>query len=249
MPIHDWTRVPAGLFHHFHQDWSIEIARALNRGLLPEGVAALVEQRAGPRESDVLAIERQNPKSPREGAAGGLATEEPSTQIVRRHARASYAARANRIAIRHHLGRLVAVIEIVSPGNKDSRSALRDFVEKSVEFIEAGVHVLIVDLFPPTSRDPAGVHKQIWDEFIDEVFALPPDRDRVLASYKAGIERVAYLELLGIGDSLPSMPLFLTHHAHIKVPLEATYQTTWEAAPADLRDAVLTGKLPEQEGA
>ena len=27
MPIHDWTRLPGGLFHHFHQDWSIEIAR------------------------------------------------------------------------------------------------------------------------------------------------------------------------------------------------------------------------------
>ena len=25
MPIHDWTRVPSGLSHHFHQDWSIEI--------------------------------------------------------------------------------------------------------------------------------------------------------------------------------------------------------------------------------
>ncbi|MGH7140286.1 MAG: hypothetical protein ACREHD_31495, partial [Pirellulales bacterium] len=57
MPIHDWTRVPAGLFHHFHQDWTIEIARALNRGRLPSGVAALVEQRLGPREGDVLAIE------------------------------------------------------------------------------------------------------------------------------------------------------------------------------------------------
>jgi hypothetical protein len=33
MPIHDWTRVPVGLFHHFHQDWTIEIARDLNRPL------------------------------------------------------------------------------------------------------------------------------------------------------------------------------------------------------------------------
>jgi hypothetical protein len=58
MPIHDWTKVPARLLHHFHQDWSIGIARTLNRGRLPKGVAALVEQRSGPRESDVLAIER-----------------------------------------------------------------------------------------------------------------------------------------------------------------------------------------------
>ena len=24
MPIHDWTRGPAGLFYHFQQDWSID---------------------------------------------------------------------------------------------------------------------------------------------------------------------------------------------------------------------------------
>ena len=59
MPIHDWTRVPAGLFHDFHQSWSIRIKDALNAGLLSKGVAALVEQRAGPREPDVLAIERR----------------------------------------------------------------------------------------------------------------------------------------------------------------------------------------------
>ena len=34
MPIHDWARVDAGIFHAFHHDWITEIARALNRGLL-----------------------------------------------------------------------------------------------------------------------------------------------------------------------------------------------------------------------
>jgi hypothetical protein len=57
MPLHDWTRVPPGLLHHFHQDWSIEFARTLNRGGLPKGVSALVERRSGPLEADVLAIE------------------------------------------------------------------------------------------------------------------------------------------------------------------------------------------------
>jgi hypothetical protein len=52
MPLHDWTRVPSGLFHHFHQSWTIRISDALNAGRLPKGVAALVEQKAGPRESD-----------------------------------------------------------------------------------------------------------------------------------------------------------------------------------------------------
>jgi hypothetical protein len=42
MPVHDWARVDAGIFHHFHVAWIDEIARALNRGLLP---AALPEPR------------------------------------------------------------------------------------------------------------------------------------------------------------------------------------------------------------
>jgi hypothetical protein len=28
MPIHDWTRVDAGLFHDFRQDWTIELRRS-----------------------------------------------------------------------------------------------------------------------------------------------------------------------------------------------------------------------------
>lgn len=50
MPIHDWSRIQSGLFHHFHQHWSIEITRALNCGNLHNGLSALVEQRAGPKE-------------------------------------------------------------------------------------------------------------------------------------------------------------------------------------------------------
>ncbi|HEX5445999.1 MAG TPA: hypothetical protein VFW87_19390, partial [Pirellulales bacterium] len=29
MPIHDWSRVNAGIFHHFHQNWMIQLAHAL----------------------------------------------------------------------------------------------------------------------------------------------------------------------------------------------------------------------------
>lgn len=31
MPVHDWTRVEAGIFHHFHHAWIEENTRALNR--------------------------------------------------------------------------------------------------------------------------------------------------------------------------------------------------------------------------
>lgn len=243
MPLHDWTRVPPGLFHHFHQDWSIEIARALNRGLLPKGLSALVEQRAGAPEGDVLSIESQERASKGEEAREpGIATvQRPVARIVRRTRNKGYTRRANRIVVKHHLGRIVAVIEILSPGSKDSRAALREFVEKAIDFMRAGVHVLILDLFPPTSRDPCGIHKAIWDELQEEEFTFPPGKDRILVSYETGEERVAYIEPIGVGDVLPPMPLFLGREMHVLVPLEATYQTAWEASPEELRMAVEQG--------
>ncbi|MBI3408161.1 MAG: hypothetical protein HY040_07380 [Planctomycetes bacterium] len=100
MPIHDWTRVPAGLFHDFHQSWSIRIKDALNRGILPKGVDALVEQRSGPLEADVLAIERRM-KSRIDDSSGGVATmERPVTRIVRRTSREIF---SDRIVVKHHL--------------------------------------------------------------------------------------------------------------------------------------------------
>lgn len=246
MPIHDWTRVPAGLFHHFHQDWTIELARALNRGRLPRGVAALVEQRLGPREADVLAIEHR--AIPLQAEDRGVATlPPPAAQIVRRTESGLFSDRANRIVVKHHLGRIIAVIEIVSPGNKDCRASLREFVDKSVDFLRAGIHVLVVDLFPPTSRDPFGIHKAIWDEFVDEPFPLAGGKDRIVASYKSGTERVAYVEPVAVGDKLPDMALFLSCDLHVSAPLESTYRTAWDASPFELRTAVETGVMPEQD--
>ena len=32
MPIHDWSQVDAGCFHHFHLSWACRISDALNSG-------------------------------------------------------------------------------------------------------------------------------------------------------------------------------------------------------------------------
>jgi hypothetical protein len=249
MPIHDWTRVYAGLFHDFHQSWSIRIKDAMNSGLLPEGLTALVEQRSGPKESDVLAVDFLGKRRPRGSDGGVLIAAPPATRIVRKSNKEHYADRANRIVVKHNLGQTVAVIEIVSPGNKDSKSAFKEFLEKSLGFIDAGIHLLIVDLFPPTKRDPHGVHRAIWDEFENEevFFEFPPGKDRILASYDAGREKGAYVEPVAVGDSMPEMPLFVVEGHHIRVPLEATYEATWSALPKPMQTYVMTGKPPGEE--
>lgn len=58
MPMHDWTNVEPTIYHHFHQQWSIAICNALNAGLLPPGLSALIEQHTGGVVPDVLAVER-----------------------------------------------------------------------------------------------------------------------------------------------------------------------------------------------
>ena len=104
--------------------------------------------------------------------------------------------KANRIVVRHRHGQVVAVVEIVSPGNKASKNELRTFVEKTSELIMQGIHLLVIDLFPPGKRDPQGIHKAIWDEFLEEEIVLPADQPLTLAAYDAGPPPVAYVEWL-----------------------------------------------------
>ncbi len=237
MPMHDWSRVNAGLFHHFHQGWCWEIGGALNRGPLPDGYTALVEQRSGSRETDVLAIEE---KAIDDATAGGVALRvRPQTKHVRQSERDYYADKASRIAIRHRLGRVVAFIEIVSPGNKHDDVSLRNFCEKVVEAIRSRIHVLVIDPFPPTRRDPAGIHKAIWDHFEeDDPFNLTGDQNRVLASYEADGINTAFIETIAVGEALPAMPLFIAPGVHVPVPLEESYSRAWNATPKSVRRLV-----------
>jgi hypothetical protein len=101
------------------------------------------------------------------------------------------------------------------------------------------VHVLVVDLFPPTTRDPVGIHKAIWDHFEPEDPFEPLEaRSRVIASYEADGVNTAYVETPAIGDPLPAMPLFIAPGAHILVPLEETYQRAWTDTPNSVRRLV-----------
>lgn len=72
-PIHDWSQVDAGLFHHFHQRWIAAISDALNAGGLPPDYYALAEQRTAGREPDVLALHLPVGHADRGSGHGGTA--------------------------------------------------------------------------------------------------------------------------------------------------------------------------------
>ncbi len=154
MPIHDWTRVRANRFHDFHQSWTVDLERSLNCGVLPKGYFALLENKTICPKPDVITLSL--PFKLGEGVTGGLAVAEtpPQVKIQAQSDAVTYARKANRVSVRHPDGEVVAVIEIVSPGNKDSKHAARSFARKTTEFLFAGVNLLIIDLFPPSKRDP-----------------------------------------------------------------------------------------------
>lgn len=54
MPIRDWTRVHARIFHRFHERWVGAITDALNQRLLPPDYYALAEQQGAGFDPDVL---------------------------------------------------------------------------------------------------------------------------------------------------------------------------------------------------
>jgi Protein of unknown function (DUF4058) len=237
MPIHDWTRVDAGLFHDFHQSWTVTLRNVLNEGVLPPDYFALAEQRVQGPIADVLTLKLSPDLTDQPSEEGGIsvATVSPRTRLVRRSDRSVYADKADRITVRHRHGDVVAVIEIVSPGNKGGKADFQKFIKKSAELILKGIHLLVIDLFPPSPRDPQGIHKAIWDEFEEEELEPVPGKPLTLASYDAGPERVGYVEMVGVGDLLPDMPLFLRPEIYVPAPLDASYQTAWAHFPRAMK--------------
>lgn len=241
MPIHDWTHVEAGIFHSFHQAWTVALMDALNSNGLPPGYFALVEQFTGSEYPDVVALQWR-PKGtfqppPLNGVA--IAERPPRARFMTSVEIDPYVRRSNRVVIKHPTGEVVSVIEIISPGNKRSQAAMTDFVWKAEDLLRRGIHLLIVDLFPPTPRDPHGIHKAIWDQFQDEPFEMPADKPLTVAAYSAGPPPTAYVEPVAVGDELPSgMPIFLSPATYIPAPLDATYRSTWEKCPAPVRELI-----------
>jgi hypothetical protein len=238
MPIHDWTRVDAGTCHDFHQGWTIEIRNRLNGGILPDGYFARADQRVSGPEPDIATLRMRGPDF-----AGGLIVADTPPRI-KQAARveteaARYARKANRIVIRQGLGRVVAILEVVSPGNKDSKHAIASFVAKAVDFLLDGIHVLVIDPFPPGPRDPDGIAQALWDELVGEPLdTTSADTPRIVAAIDAGEPLTAHVDAVSLGEPLPDAPLFLAPGGYVNVPLEETYLAAWDVTPGPIRALV-----------
>lgn len=245
MPIHDWKRVSAGIFHDFHMGWTVELRNALNGGLLPEGFYALAEPVAGDIEPDILTLEVTDASQGNGGSNRGgitLASTPPKVELTSEKEIERYSRKRRALVIRHVSGdRIVARLEIVSEGNKSSRKRFREFINKSIAVLERGIHLLLIDLQPPTRRDPKGIHAALWEEMFDEAYEPPRGKDRTLAAYAAGLRVRAFVAPIAVGDVLPEMPLFLDGETYVNVSLEATYLAAYRGVARRWKEVLEIG--------
>ncbi len=249
MPVHDWTRVDTGAFHDFHNVWIALLRIALNSGLLPPGFYAMSEQHGGKYIADVLTLHEPAATGPPARVLSGGASVAEAPPKVRRQLSLSPAARSRRktLTIRHVSGhRIVALLEIVSPANKDRKDHVAELVDKMEDAVSHGIHLLVIDLFPPGKHDPLGLHGAFWQRMGDEPEGPPADEPLTLASYVADTPLRAYLEYISVGSAVPNMPLFLDPEFYVNPPLAETYQTAWQSTPEPWRKVLEKPPVPRR---
>lgn len=243
MPLHDWTRVTPNDFHDMHVGWITALRTRLNTGLLPEGYYAMAEHVVPPFAPDVLTLgtgRRGESPTPYSPDAGGVsaATRIDAEVTLTGNGRARHKPPERRVVVRHVQGRqLIAVIEVVSPGNKSKAKAASVLIDKSVALLQNGIHLTIIDVFPNPPRLPQGFGGAIWKSVERATAEYTPEFSRTHSSFAAqeGGGCLAHFQSSELGAPLPSLPLYLTPTVHVPLPLEEAYQDSWVGYPKPLR--------------
>ena len=215
MPLHDWTRVSPNDYHTLHVFWVTSLSVALNNGVLPPVYYAMAEHVAPPFTPDVLTLGlgdgdlddddldddfRLTPwDEPGNGGGGGgtaVATETQVEATVKARLRRKIGPPERRIAVRHVEGRrLVAVIELVSPGNKAKSKEIIALAGKSAALIEAGVHVTIIDPFPNPKSMPQGFGGRVLKALGPKTIDYTPKFSRTHAAFAVQKDRSTVAKL------------------------------------------------------
>jgi hypothetical protein len=209
MPIHDWTRVDAGAFHSHHLGWMSSLRSTLNRGGLRPGFYAM----AGHTTAD-----GEPPTSVDLDAIDDLEF---------------YAARRRRVTVFGEPDdRLVARIEMVTPGDRRSPAAVDWFVSDLLDSAARGLAVLVIDPFP-TVLGTTGLA-----DWLGEAGPFgrrrSPGRHVTFAIRAAGERSTWSISTAPLGGRWPDVVLPLESGDSASVPLEPSYVWSFEGTPRHL---------------
>jgi hypothetical protein len=126
---------------------------------------------------------------------------------------------------------LVAVIELVSPSNKDRADARDSFAAKCAAYLQRGVGVLVVDLI---SERHYNLHNTLMGLLNHPATTHMDDDTHVYASSYRPAQRQDKSQLdvwaapLTVGEPLPTLPLALRGVGCIPLDLETSYTAVRE---------------------
>jgi hypothetical protein len=233
MPLFDHFHPPLYPHHHwesFHSNWATRIADGI-QAVLPPEYQVEEHTHAGPGfEIDVATYDRDTPPDEADGAGAVLATRVAPVYAPPAPDATMPAAFPDTFEIRVFNTTagltLVAVVELVSPGNKDRPAERRAFATKCASYLAQGVSLIVVDII--TNRH-ANLHNEVMRLMEADAALDFPDGVSLYAAAYRPVRRGEkeevdlWLRRLAVGDPLPTLPLRLSGELFVPVDFEAAY--------------------------
>jgi hypothetical protein len=230
MPLLDHFHPPLHPRHpweSFHGSWCNAIMRELNQALRPRFLAAFHVHLGMQVEADVAEFDTVQPATAEgNGAEGGVALA-TWTEVATHVLPAVFPDDIEVEVLDTRDGMvLVAVVEMVSPRNKDRADARSAFAAKCAAYLQKGIGVVVVDVV--TSR-LANLHNELMRLMHQsEAFDMASDAPVYTAAYRPVRRQEqnqidTWLVPLAVGQPLPRVPLWLRGNGCFVLELEASY--------------------------
>jgi hypothetical protein len=232
VPLRDHFHPPVeniASWEEVHGAWPATIAYRLN-ATLPSKYRCGVKVHVGTLvEVDVAAFERDTAANPRDEAANGprLPWESESPTLLLETEELAPAEYEVRVFDATRAQRLVAVVELVSPSNKDRPQSRRAFVDKCHALLQQEVCVVIVDI---VTNYTSNLYAELADRLGAKAPAIAGCTIYAVACRtrpgRRGLRVETWERELSVGSPLPTLPLYLSESFKVPLELEATYEDT-----------------------
>jgi hypothetical protein len=237
MSLRDHFQPPLSVrraWESFHTQWASSIAAQLN-ARLPRRFFAEVQTHLGSQvEADVAEFESldesldESEVTPDDEEGGGVAVAVWAPPVATLTMPAVFPDDVE-VYVRDELfdARVVAVVELVSPGNKDRPENRLAFAAKSAAYLERGIGLVTVDIV--TNR-----HFNLHNELVpllglDSTYAMDESVTLYAVAYRPirrGVTNLieAWPVALAIGALIPVLPLSLKRFRPVPLDLQAAYE-------------------------
>jgi hypothetical protein len=211
----------------FHNRWANAVADSLDQ-ILPRRYFARVQVNLGRHiEADVAEFESPQDAETNGSSSGGVAVRSYAPPTVQTVLPAVFPDDLEvQVCDTDRGARLAAVIELVSPANKDRSDHRRAFSVKCAAYLQRGIGLVVVDT---VSSRRINLHNDLILVLAEEgAGSMPADITMYSAAYRP-VHRNERNEIdiwaapLTVGQLLPTLPLALRGNGAVPLDLEASY--------------------------